>query len=167
MKAEKVILSLVIITAILAMLLSTSIGYAAENNDIIKINDNPMLLSETSNFKIAYVGEPTCTGEGNIEIEFTGDTSANINITGLKNVGDSATGIITIENSSKEIYADAYTKVTNTNSEYFKVTAILSNNIIEPKNGQTTLEITVELIKQPLTKQTTTSTIKVIANPIV
>ena len=163
MKAERIILSLVVITALLAMLLTTSFGYAVETNNIIKISDNPVLLSEQSNFKIAFVGKPSYSGEGKTELKINGNSTANINVTGLKKVGDSATAIVTIENKSKELHANVYTKVTNT--EYFKVTATLADNVLEPKNGQTTLRITVKLIKQPIEKVKTDISIKVIANP--
>lgn len=165
MKAERIILSLVVITALLAMLLTTSFGYAVETNNIIKISDNPVLLSEQSNFKIAFVGKPSYSGEGKTELKINGNSTANINVTGLKKVGDSATAIVTIENKSKELHANVYTKVTNTNTEYFKVTATLADNVLEPKNGQTTLRITVKLIKQPIEKVKTDISIKVIANP--
>lgn len=80
----------------------------------------------------------------------TGATTVTMNIIGLKSVGDSVTAIFTIANKSNDIYADIYTKVTNTNTEYFNVTSTFSESKIKPKAGTTTLKITVELIKLPI-----------------
>lgn len=49
--------------------------------------------------------------------------------------------------------AEIYAEVTNTNTEYFKVTSTLSNSRIKPKEGKASLKITVELIKLPIYKE--------------
>ena len=64
------------------------------------------------------------------------------------------------------MYADISTKITNTNAEYFKVTGILSKSTISPQIGETTLKITVELIKLPIDReQKGNINISISANP--
>ena len=143
MRQEKVILLLVVVMVVLTILLITGVGYAVET-------DNILLSPEQTDFKIEFCGEPTYNGIGVATLDITGPTTATINVTELGNVGDSITAIFTLANKSSSIYADIYTKVTNTNTEYFNVTSTLSESKIGPQTGKTTIEITVELIKLPI-----------------
>lgn len=150
MRQERIILLLVAVVIVLSILLITGVGYAVETDNILKISDNALLSPEQSDFKVAFIGEPRYTGKGVATLKLTGPTTATMNITGLEAVGDSVTAIFTIANKSEYIYADIYTKVTNTNTEYFNVTSTLSESTMKPKMGKTTLKITVELIKLPI-----------------
>lgn len=166
MRPERIILLLVVIVVILSILLITGIGYAVETDNTLKISDNALLSPEQSELKIAFTGEPKYTGNGVAILKITGSTTATMNITGLDTVGDSVTAIFTIANKSNDIYAEIYTKVTNTNTEYFKVTSTLSDSIIKPKTGKTTLKITVELIKSPIDNEENTDICtNIFANP--
>ena len=152
MRQEKIILLLVVVVVILSILLITGVGYAVETENVLKISDNALLAPEQSDFKISFTGNPTYTGDGVATLKITGTTTATMNITGLESVGDAVTCIFQIENKSSYLYADIYAQVTNTNSEYFKVTSNVSKSNIKPKTGISIIKITVELIKLPINK---------------
>ena len=150
MRAEKTILLLVVILVVLAILLMTSIGYAVENGEELKISNNKLLLKENSDLRIEFLENPTYTGNGVALLKLTGPTTAVIDITGLKSVGDSVTVKFTIANKSEYTCADIKEEVTITNTEYFSISSNLKDSNIKPKTGKTTLEITIKLIKLPI-----------------
>lgn len=167
MRQEKIILSLVILIALLSMMLLTGVGYAAETGKTLKISDNPLLVAEQRDFKIAFSENPTYIGDGIAILERKGATTATMNITGLKAVGDSVTAIFTIENQSNNIDAEIKTKVINTNTEFFDVSTSLSEHIISHKDGKVIVEITVELIKVPIkNNETAHISMNIITKPI-
>ena len=167
MRQDKIVLSLVMIVLLLSIILITSIGYAAETGSTLKISDNPLLVAEQPDFKIAFSGEPTYIGDGSAVLEIIGPTTATMNMTGLKAVGDSIKAIFTIENQSNNIDAEIKTKVTNTNTEFFDVSTSLSEYIINHKEGKSILTITVELIKLPIENdEIAYISTDIIANPI-
>lgn len=153
MKQERIILLLVTVVVVLSIILLTGVGYAVETENTLKISDNVLLEPGQSDFMVVFSGEPTYRGKGVAKLNITGTTTATINITELKSVGDSVTAIFTIENKSDYLYADIDAKVSNTNTEYFSVTSRLEESRINPKNGKTTLEINVKLIKLPIYKE--------------
>ena len=153
MKKEKTILLLLVVVIVVAISLMTRVGYAIDMDDTLIINDNPILATSQSDFKIEFTGEPTYTGNGVATLKITGPTTATMDITELNSVGDSITATFTISNKSNYLYADLYAEVTNTNTEYFKVTSILSESILQPKTGTTTIKLTVELLKLPQDKE--------------
>lgn len=155
MRQEKIILSLVVLIALLSMMLLTGVGYAAETGKTLKISDNPLLVVEQRDFKIAFSGNPTYIGDGIAILERKGSTTATMNITGLKAVGDSVTAIFTIENQSNNIDAEINTKIFNSNTEFFDVSTSVSEHIINHKGGKAIIKITVELIKLPIEKNET------------
>lgn len=166
MRQERIILLLVVIVIVLSILLVTGVGYAVETENTLKINDNPILLTEQSDFKIEFIGEPTYTGKGVAKLKLTGPTSATMNISELNSVGDSVTAEFTIANQSNNLYADIYVKVTNTNTEYFSVTSILSDSTMQPKKGKAIIKITVKLIKLPIDREQKSNVgINISANP--
>ena len=152
MRQERIFLLLVSIVFILTILLITGVGYAAETENLIKISEKPSILYEQSDFKIVFSGESEYKGNGVADLKITGDRTATINITELKAVGDSVTVIFTIENKSRYLSANIRTEVTNTNTEYFRVSSRLAKSTINPQNGKVALEIEVELIKRPIYK---------------
>ena len=163
MRQDKLVLSLVVITVVLAMLLTVGIGYAVEADNTL-INDNP---TTSESFDVAFLDNTQVTGDGETTVKITGDREAAIAITGLNEVGDSATAILTIKNTSRDIAAELSATITNTNTEYFKATVNFSNDVIDAKNGKATVELTVELIKLPILNdvQATIET-NIVATPI-
>ena len=167
MRQERIILSLVMLVLVLSIILITGVGYAAEIGNTLKISDNPLLIEEQEDFKIEFNKNPTYIGDGIAKVQMIGPTSATIDITNLNAVGDYVTVIFTIENKSNSICADIKAKTTNTNTQFFDVTSSLSESIIKPKTGKTTLEIKVELIKLPIKdNETSYISIDLTASPI-
>ena len=168
MRQEKIILSLVMLVVLLSITLITGVGYAAETGNTLKISDTPsLIIEEQDDFKIEFDKNPTYIGDGTAKIEMTGPTNATMDITNLKSVGDYVTVIFVVENKSNSICADITTKTTNTNTEFFDITTSLSESIIKPKTGKTTLEVKIELIKLPIKKEEKSYfSIDIIANPI-
>lgn len=165
MKKETIILLLVIVVFILLM---AGVGYAVKADETLIISDNMRLLSEQYDFNIEFTGKPTYTGEGAAILTLTGPTSAKLDIIELDSVGDSVTAVFTIRNNSNDIYADLYTNIKNTNTEYFKVTTALSKSRIKPKAGIVTFQVTVELIKKPLIKEEKTAICaNIFASPVI
>ena len=167
MKQERVILLLVTVLVILSIVLMTGIGYAAETSNTLKISDYvPSTLRQT-HFYVEFSKEVEYLGTGLANVKITGATTAIINVTGLEKAGDSISAILTIKNRSEDLYADFYAKTTNTNTDYFEVTATLSECKISPQNGEARLEINVKLIKTPIEKDENASIgIKIFASPI-
>ena len=153
MKQDRIILLFLVIAISLSILLITGVGYAVETENVLKIYDNPTLLAEQANFKIQFIGEPTYYGDGVAKINLTGPTSATMNITELTAEGDLITVTFVIANKSKGMKADINAKITNTNTEYFKVTSDLSESTIVPEGGQTILKVIVEVVKTPIYKE--------------
>lgn len=166
MKQDKIILLLVMMTIVLLVLFVTGVGYAAEDENILIINNSKSLGLCQKNFNVVFSGEPTYKGEGFAELAITGPTTATLNITGLEKVGDTVTTIFTLENKSDSLYADINTEVTNTNNEYFNVTSRLTDHKISPKNGKVNIEIDVELIKLPIYEETSYISVNIFAEPI-
>ena len=166
MRQEKIILSLMVFLIILSIFLFTGIGYALETDNLVISDSSNTLMQQSTGFNIAFSKETSFIGTGNAKLEVTGLTTANINISDLKMVGDYVTAIFTIENSSRDIDAELEANVRNTNTEYFKVTSLLSDRTIEAKTGKVTLEITVELIKLPIEREEKTAiSTSIVATP--
>lgn len=166
MNSDRIVLLLVTILIVLSMILISGVGYAVETGNTLKISDNASLEPGEKDFSIAFSGEPICRGKGLAQIMITGKTTATINISELEKAGDSVLAIFTIENKSDYLYADICADVTNTNTEYFNVNATLSDYKISPQNGETKLEINVELLKTPIDKEESASIcIKIFASP--
>ena len=165
MRHDKLVLSLVVITVVLAMLLTVGIGYAVEADNSL-INDKST-TREADGFNVAFLDNTQVRGDGETTVKITGDREVAIAITGLNEVGDSATAILTIKNTSRDIAAELSATITNTNTEYFKATVDFSNDVIDAKNGKATVKLTVELIKLPILNDVhATIETNIVATPI-
>ena len=151
MRREKTILSLVIILfMILLILFATGIGYAAQSDNILETESYEYFSWYRTDFNVVFSGQPTYKGNGLAEVEITGHRTAIFNITELNKVGDFVTVIFTLENQSSNMDAEISVDIINTNTEYFKVTSRVENSKISSRNGKTTVEVEVELIKLPI-----------------
>ena len=167
MRQQKIIFLLLVVSIALILVLSSKIGYASATNNSFKIHDNVEIRPEHSDFNVGFSKNTTYTGTGKANIRIIGRTKAVMDITGLSSVGDYVTATFNIENRSYDISAKLSKSVSNSNNEYFKVTATLSNNTIQPRRGEATLNIKVELIKSPIAKaEQTNICVSVIAEPI-
>lgn len=166
MKQQKVIFLLLVVTVILTIALSTGVGYAVATDNNVKIYDEAMSPAAYGDFRVKFTGKPKSIGDGIVDAKITGQTTAIMHITGLKSVGDTAVILFDITNNSRDMAALLSNRIVNSNTKYFEVTTKLSNKRLSPKNGKTTLEIAIKLIKTPINNiEVANILIEVIAKP--
>ena len=162
MRQRKTFLLLGVTVAILIM----SIGYAAIQQVNFAVTGNAIATPDQTNFKVAFTGTPTYSGKGTATLKITGDRTATISASGMTAKGDSFTAVFTVANTSTDITAYLSSSVTNVNTEYFQVTSTLDSTVLVPQTGTTNLNVTVELIKTPISvAQTDSVTVELIASP--
>ena len=149
--------------------LTLSIGYASISAINMLINGNGTASVNQNNFKVHFTEAKEITGttgvSGTTIIE-SNDTIASFNVTGLTKVGDYAIATYTIINDSNSIGAELSLNVTNSNSEYFRVTESVTDTQLQA-GDTTTGTVKVEMIKTPIQNDVTTSiTATLIATPL-
>ena len=103
---------------------------------------------------------------GTSSIDTQDDTKAMFDVTGLTKVGDYAEAVYTVRNDSNGVGAEISLSVSNSNSEYFKVTETILDNKLQA-GEETTAKVKVEMIKTPITDSVSTSiTATLIATPL-
>jgi len=164
--------TLQIVLIVLVAVLTLGIGYAAISAVNLIINGNATANPSDTNFKVKFLKEtgvtPKITSEygGTGDIDVTSDTTATFNITGLDAVGESAVANFKVKNESNNVGAEISLSVTNSNSEYFKVTETIQDNKLQA-GEETTATVKVEMIKTPINNAVTTSiTATLIATPL-
>jgi len=163
MRQQKIILFLVILTVSLTIFLTANVGYASVTT---YRNDDIMSIYEKENFRVKFYGKPTVSGYGNAQVRIVGDTDAKMNVSGLKKSGDYVIVNFGIKNTSNHTPAILSKIVQNSNPKYFKVTATLSENEIDAKEGKTNLSIKIQLINTPIEKpERSNICVRVIAEP--
>ena len=164
--------TLQIVLIVLVAVLTLGIGYAAISAVNLIINGGATANPSDTNFKVKFLKEtgvtPKITSEdgGAGDIDVTSDTTATFNITGLDAVGESAVANFKVKNESNNVGAEISLSVTNSNSEYFKVTETIQDNKLQA-GEETTATVKVEMIKTPINNAVTTSiTATLIATPL-
>ena len=164
--------TLQIVLIVLIAVLTLGIGYASISAINLIINGNATANPNDTNFKVKFLKEtgvtPKITSEygGTGDIDVTSDTTATFNITGLDAVGESAIANFKVKNESNNVGAEISLSVTNSNSEYFKVTETIQDNKLQA-GDETTATVKVEMIKTPINNAVTTSiTATLIATPL-
>jgi len=164
--------TLQIVLIVLVAVLTLGIGYASISAINLIINGNATANPNDTNFKVKFLKEtgvtPKITSEygGTGDIDVTSDTTATFNITGLDAAGESAIANFKVKNDSNGIGAEISLSVTNSNSEYFKVTETIQDNKLQA-GEETTATVKVEMIKTPINNAVTTSiTATLIATPL-
>ena len=164
--------TLQIVLIVLVAVLTLGIGYAAISAVNLIINGGATANPSDTNFKVKFLKEtgvtPKITSEygGTGDIDVTSDTTATFNITGLDAVGESAVANFKVKNESNNVGAEISLSVTNSNSEYFKVTETINDNKLQA-GEETTATVKVEMIKTPVNNAVTTSiTATLIATPL-
>ena len=161
MRSTKTMMLLTVIVCVLVL----GVAYAAIQNVTLTVTGNVIASPDQGNFDVHFTGTPSSSGTGSAEVKINSDLSAIMNVSGMKKAGDTMTGTFKIINESNGIAASLTKSVTHTNSEYFTVTATLSPSSIDD-GEQSTLTITVKLIKTPISSNVTDKiTIKVVASP--
>lgn len=160
-----------ILVALLIAVLLLGIGYAIMSNNVLTISGSATATLNDSNFNVKFTGEPTTGGKGTTTAEIDASDAtgrkATIAVTGLTAKGDTATATYTITNASADLTANLSAEVTaNSNAEYFKVTPTLADTSIT-HGTDTTLTLTVELIKTPVTDDISSNiTVTLTAEPV-
>ena len=164
------------ILGVLIAVLILGIGYSAISAVNLKVTGSGTITADQNNFDVHFKDvtgngpEKQCSVTGaTVEATYTDDLNATINISGFTKKDDEATVVYFIENGSEDIDALLSTPVTvtNSNSEYFEVTATLNDTELAANGGMTSLVINVKAIKTPVTEDATTNiTATVVANPV-
>ena len=164
--------TLQIVLIVLVAVLTLGIGYASISAINLIINGGATANPSDTNFKVKFLKEtgvtPKITSEygGTGDIDVTSDTTATFNITGLDAVGESAIANFKVKNESNNVGAEISLSVSNSNSEYFKVTETIQDNKLQA-GEETTATVKVEMIKTPINNAVTTSiTATLIATPL-
>lgn len=148
MRRKKTYVGLVLLLAVLML----GIGYAAITNIDLLISGTAKAVVSDENFKVKFTGTPTVSDEDIVTATITDDHNATITVDSLTAKGDSVTATYTILNDSEDLTA-SITKpsITNDNEEYFTVTTDWADAKEVAAKGETTVTVTVELIKTPIT----------------
>ncbi len=155
---------------VLISILTISIGYASISAINLLINGNGTASVNQQNFKVHFTEAKEITGttgvSGTSTIDAQDDTKAMFDVTGLTKVGDYAEAVYTVRNDSNGVGAEISLSVSNSNSEYFKVTETILDNKLQA-GEETTAKVKVEMIKTPITDTVSTSiTATLIASPL-
>ena len=155
---------------VLIAVVTLGIGYASITAINLFINGNATASVNQSNFNVHFTGTPTLGGNvtptGSASISQQDNKVALFDVGGMTKVGDYAEAIYTVLNDSNGVGADITLNVTNSNSEYFKVTETVADSQLQA-GDTTTATVKVEMIKTPIENAVTTSvTAKLIASPI-
>ena len=171
MTNTKKIIAAIVIVAVLVI----GVGYAAIQNITLNISGTASANADQANFTVAFSGEPTTdktkvsanSTAASITAAVTDDTNATINVEGLTAKGDVVTATYTIQNTSADLSAKLSATTSNSNTEYFKVTHDLEDATTVTHGQATTITVTVELIKTPITAtETATVGVQITAEPV-
>ena len=162
--------TLQIVLLVVIAVVTLGIGYAAISAVNLIINGNATASVNQENFKVHFTQAQSITGStgasGTSSIDAQDDTKAMFDVTGLTKVGDYAEAVYTVRNDSNGVGAEISLSVSNSNSEYFKVTETILDNKLQA-GEETTAKVKVEMIKTPITDSVSTSiTATLVATPI-
>ena len=160
-KTKKIIVAFIILATLII-----GIAYAAIENITLHIAGTLAVDPSQANFSVKFSGVPIASDSNKVKAAITDDLNATLNVSGLEKKGETVTAKYTIQNTSEDLSANLSAIVYNSNTEYFKLTQTIDSTTIQ-KGEATTITITVELIKEPLT-QTENSTvgIQIEAEPV-
>lgn len=156
-----------LITILMVCLISLiGIGYAAITSSLT-INGTSNATASDSNFSVVFdtTEDDTVT---NCTISSLTETSATVTVDGSKltKTGDTATATLTINNDSTELGANLVANVTQGSTNFFAVTADLTQSSIAA-NGTTTVVVTIQLVKTPTETVTDSFTVTITATATV
>lgn len=163
MKRRNTYVGLILLLAVLML----GIGYAAMSNITLNIGGSASAIVEDENFKVKFTGTPEVSSS-DVTATITDDHNATLNVTGLSAKGDKVTATYTIENASEDLSASvAVPTITNSNEDYFTVTTDMSTSQTLAAGGNTTVTVTVELVKTPVdADQTADIKVSLVASPV-
>lgn len=159
----RAVVGLVLLIAVLLV----AIGYAAITAVPLNINGSAQATPEQTNFTVKFSGTPTVSDSSKVvaEINQQDQLKATINVSKLTAKGDTATATYTIDNTSADLSAVLSATTSNTNDEFFRVTQNIAKGTVAA-GDTTTITVTVELIKTPITQdEETTIGVIITADP--
>ena len=164
MRKDKKKKGLVIVLLLIAVLV-LGVGYAAISNVTLHITGQATGVSDDENFDVNFIGTPSFSKTG-ASAGATVTHDATIQVGGLKKVDDYVTATYDIKNVSPEdITALLSASISNSNETYFDVEYVFGQTSLA-KDAQTTVTITVTLIKPVVTTdQNATIDVTITATP--
>ena len=159
------VVGLVLLIAVLLV----AIGYAAITTVSLNINGTANATAEQKNFSVIFSGTPEVSDPEKVTATLNEadakKISATMNVEGLSAKGDTVTATYTIENTSADLSAVLSATTSNTNDEFFKITQNIAKGTVAA-GDTTTITVTVELIKTPITQdEETTIGVIITADP--
>lgn len=158
--------------AVISAVLILGVAYAAIGNVTMNVTGTAIssATEDASNFNVKFTGATNeVSGTGvSVTTDVTGGTVATYTVTGMKEVGDSATVVFTITNSSTDLKAvlSGLTTTTEGDTDYFEVTdAVLSDLTVDAEGGTQTLTVKVELVRASVTGKSITIKTSFTATP--
>ena len=149
-----------ILTFALIMVVVLGIGYAGITAINLVINGEATASVDQNNFKVKFLSEenvtPTITGGENNTVEVVDDLTAKFSANTLTAEGDSEVATFRVRNDSKGIGAKIKLGLTNTNTDYFKVTEYIADSELQA-GDETTVTVTVEMLKTPVESEVSTT----------
>ncbi len=156
----------IIITSVIVAMLLLGIGYAAIQNITLNIEGTATADPSQSNFSVKFTGTPKVSDSTYITAGITDDINATISVSGLTQKGQTVNAEYTVQNVSTDISADLSVATTNSNTEYFTLKSELAKTSLTAGEA-TTVKVTVELTKIPITESvSTTIGVRLIAMPV-
>ena len=159
-----------IVLFILISIIVLGIGYAAIGNINLIANGSLSAIADQSNFDVKFlstgVNAPTIQGSPTNSVTVTSNTTASFNVLSLVEKDDSVTAILKVKNESNNVGARISLNLSNSNSEYFKVTEHVDDTELQV-GDITTVTVTVKMIKTAFeNNQATNITATLIVSPI-
>ena len=150
--------SKILLAVLVVAVLVIGVGYAAIQNVTLNIGGEATGNPSDANFKVKYTGTPVtektvsaASSLAKVTAGITDDTHATIDVEGLTAKGDIVTATYTVQNASEDLSADLSVNSSINNDEYFTVETRLGKRSLTAGEA-TTLVVTVELIKTPITQ---------------
>lgn len=141
------------------------VGYALVNS--VTLNITGTGTSKTQELEVVFKEETIVTNSEKVVAtkKEDEDLSANLEVKNLK-LNETVAATYTVQNKELDVNANLVTtSIVNSNPEYFKVTTNLKeNDIVQAKNGELDIKISVTLIKTPLTKEQSEAQITITFN---
>lgn len=148
---------------ILALVLCLSVGYAVVNSVTLTVTGTAGATSE--NIDVYFTGTPKVSNSSKVTATATAGTlTGNITVNNLT-LNETVTATYYITNNEKDVGAlISQESITNSNPDYFEVTATVNNSvtILCPENiDKKAVVITIKLKKTPITTTVNSTNISV------
>lgn len=167
-KQKKITLG-VILLAVLLM----GVGYAAITNVTLTIGGTAKATADQENFKVYFTGETIANSTNAAATVTAKSTSATVNFSGMKTVGDEEYAILEIENGSNGVPAQSINVTTSgADTSIIDINAVMCNQagiaITEyavASGNKTYVRVSAKLLKTPTEDVSTPVEVEIVAVP--